>query len=479
MTYIPQQKFQTTAFGEQESTPSFAFIEGSASYDLIPANFRTFTATGGNVGTENRMFKMSTGTSVGGYGAVQSFRSIPHRVGKGITGRFSGYFESSVTNSWQGIGFISIGEEISFGYNGADFGVWHRYGGLSEVRTITITGAAGGSTNLTLTLNGVVYTIPLTAGTTQHNAYQISNWLNNNQSVWGADQLNSTVIISALSDGAKSGAYSFSHATATGTIAQNTAGVTKTSDFIAQGDFNGSVFSTFDPTKGNLYQISYQNMGYGEIVYSIMNPSTGLYDDVHRLEYPNSSTIVGVPNPSLRCGAYCVSIGSTTNLNVYVHSFSGFVDGVLNKTRNPRSQSTTATIVGTSETTAISIRNRRTYNAYNNQVEIQPLRVSVANNTPNNAVVRVRSTTTPNVELNYISAGNNLVADYSTTATAFSSGTILSVRTVSPTSSIEIDLEALEVTQPPSLHLIVTIERVNDTGSGDTLTTSITWYEDL
>ena len=126
------QKFQRTAFGEQESVPSNAFIEGSATYGLIPANFREFDATGGTTGVENRMFKVSSGTSVGGYGAIQSFRSIPHRVGKGVTGRFSGYFPSNVASSWQGIGFISIGEEMSFGYNGTSFGVWHRYGGLGS-----------------------------------------------------------------------------------------------------------------------------------------------------------------------------------------------------------------------------------------------------------------------------------------------------------------------------------------------------------
>ena len=101
-----------TAFDEIKAPQSVPYIEGASTYGLIPANFREFTATGGSAGVEGRLFKVSTGTSVGGYGAVQSFRSLPHRAGQGVTGRFSGYFASNAALSWQGIGFISLGEEM-------------------------------------------------------------------------------------------------------------------------------------------------------------------------------------------------------------------------------------------------------------------------------------------------------------------------------------------------------------------------------
>ena len=83
---------QKTAFNESLVESNTSYIEGSASYNLIPANFRQFTANGGSTGTEDRKFKVSTGTTVGGYGAIQSFRSVPHRVGKSVACRFSGYF---------------------------------------------------------------------------------------------------------------------------------------------------------------------------------------------------------------------------------------------------------------------------------------------------------------------------------------------------------------------------------------------------
>lgn len=469
-----------SAFNEDYGVSPESFIEGSATYGLIPANFREFTATGGSTGVDGRLFKTSTGTSVGGYGAIQSFRAIPHRVGKGVSGRFSGYFSSSTANSWQGIGFISIGEEMSFGYNGANFGVWHRYGGLSEVRTITVTGAASGSENLTLTLNGTGYTIPLTSGTVEHNAYEIAEWLNSNQSVWGADQLDDTIIINALSDGAKAGSYTFSSSTATGSIAQNTAGVTKTSDFIAESSWNGeSLSQTHDPSMGNLYQISYQNMGWGEIKYYIMDQMKGHFINVHTIRIPNTTQTLGIPNPSMRVGMYCVSIGSTTDLSVYANSFDASIDGVSSRTRNPRSYSASQNISTTNETAILTLRNRRTYNGYNNQVEIDPLLVTVSNDTNRSARVRVRATSSTGTEQNFTNIGTNLVADADTTAINYTGGRLLASAGLAASDSIEIDLQKLQIALPPTLMLVITVERSATGGSNTNFEATIGWYEDL
>lgn len=482
MAFFTREKQSKASFGEQNVVQDVSFIEGSATYNLIPANFREFTAVSGSTGTSGRLFLTSTGTTAFGYGAIQSFRAIPHRVGKGVTGRFSGYFESNVASSWQGLGFISIGEEMSFGYNGTDFGIWHRYGGLPEVRTITVTGASGGSTNLTLTLNSVAYIIPLTSGTVQHNAYEIAAWLNDsaNQSVWVADQLDDEVIISALSDGAKSGTYTFSHATATGTIAQNTAGVTKTSDFVSQSSWNGeAVFSGFDPSNGNLYQIKYPNMGFGEIIYSIMNPTTGEYDDVHKEQIPNEGTTLAIPNPSMRTGMYCASIGSTTNLNVYANSMAAFVEGSSNRTRNPRAYTASQSITTTNETAIFTVRNRRTYNYYNNQIEVSPLIVGVSNETARSAVVRVRATGSVGIEQNFQTIGTNLVLDADTTAVNFTGGRLLASRPIAPSGFAEIDLDKLQVSLPPSLYLVITVERTATGGSNTNFEGTLSWYEDL
>lgn len=482
MSFFSTNGGQRTAFNESEVVAPKPFIEGAGTYNLIPANFRQFTAASGSVAAENRLFKCSTGTSVGGYGALQSFRATPHRAGQGVRARFSGFFSSSVANSWQGIGFLSVGEEMSFGYNGTSFGLWHRYGGLPEVRTITITASASGSETLTLTLNSVAYSIPVTSGTEEYNASEVAAWMNDstNQSVWGADQLGDTVIFNTLSDGPKSGTYSASSSgTLTGTIAQDTAGVTKTSDFVAQESWNIDTFADLDPSKGNIYQIQYQNMGFGCIVYSVLDGSTGLFREVHRVRWPNTSTSIGIPNPSMRIGLYCVSLGSTTNLNVYASSLSVSVEGIDNRTRNPRGDSNTLSVTTTNETQLLALRNRRTYNGYNNQITIMPLLVSVTNESTRDAIVRIRATTASVTGQVFEAVGSNLVGDTSKNSITYSTGRDLVKEPVEPGGKAVIDLEGLMVNQPPSLLLTITVERVSTGGSNTNFTATINWYEDL
>ena len=470
----------SSAFGEQMVAELEPFIQASANYDLVPANFREFSATGGSTGASGGMFFAQTGTSVGGYGALQSFRSLNYKAGQGGTARFTGLFTTGVANSWQGVGLISVGDELSFGYNGEDFGVWHRHGGLPEIRTVTVTGAAGGSENLTLTLNGTGFTIPLTSGSTAHNAWEISDWINGDATagaIWHADNVDSTVIITALSDGAKSGTYSFASSSATGTIAQTTAGVTKTSDHIAQSSWNLNTFPALDPTKGNVYQIEYQYLGFGAITFSVEDGESGAFITVHRIQYPNTATTPSLGNPSLRLGLYAVSLGSTTDLTVKSASMAGYIQGKATKTRNPRAVDHTQSLGNSAETTLIALRNRKTYNGKFNQVEIEPELLTVANEGSKNVKIKVRATTDPGVELLYTAAGTNLVSDVATDSRTFSSGRVLASTVVAGGDNISIDLMKLQIRMPPTLHLIVT--GFKSSGAAADVTASLTYYEDL
>lgn len=475
MTYIPNQT-PLTAFGEVNTASNTAFIQNTAVYGLIPANFREYTSLSGTTGIVDRMFTVTTGTTSLGYGAIQSFRALNYNAGEGGLARFTALFQNSAASSWTGVGLVNVSDELSFGYNGTTFGIWHRYEGLSECRTITVTGASGGSTDLTLTLNTVAYTIPLTAGTVDHNAYEIATWLNANQSVWAADQVDDTVIIIAQSDGAKNGTYTFSHATATGTIAQNTAGVTKTSTHIPQASWNGKAISGLDPTQGNVYQIAYQYLGFGAIKFYVENESTGLFDLVHTIEYANNNTTPSLRQPSLRFGMYAASIGSTTDLTVQCGSCALFVQGEVKKTRNPRAVKNTQSVTS-SFTNVLTLRNRRTYNSLYNQIEVEPLNLNVSSESSKNVEIEVRTNATFSSDTNFSSAGNNLVTDIDTTSNTVTNGTLLAAFTLAANGNLSINLRDLEIRIPPSL--TVTISARVTSGAASNVTATLTYYEDL
>ena len=475
MTFIPNN-LDKTAFGELQTAGLTAFIQNTGVYGLIPSNFREYTSVSGTTGVEDRMFTVTTGTTLYGYGAIQSFRALNYNAGQGGLGRFTAVFQNNAANSWTGVGLVNLSDELSFGYNGTTFGIWHRYDGVAECRTITVTGASGGSTDLTLTLNTVDYTIPLTSGTVQHNAYEISTWLNANQSVWAADQVDDEVIIIAKSDGAKSGTYNYSHATSTGTIVQNTAGVTKTSDHIPQASWNQNTMSALDPTKGNVYQVAYQYLGFGDIKFYVEDEDTGNFTLVHIIKYANNETTPSLRNPSLRFGIYAASVGSTTDLKVQCASVGLFVQGEIQKTRNPRAVKNTQSVTS-SFTNVLTLRNRKTYNNLYNQVEAEPVNLTISSESTKNVEIEIRTNATFSGDTNFQSVGNKLVTDVDTTANTVTNGTLLAAFTLGANGNQTINLASFGIRIPPSLKF--TISARVTSGATSSVTATLTYYEDL
>lgn len=469
----------TSAFGDYVTAELTPFVQATAVYNQLPANMRTYTATGGSATLSGGQFICQTGTSVGGYGVIRSVRSVNYKGGMAARFRGTGVFTTGVANSIQGVGFFNVGDALCFGYYGTDFGIIHQHHGLQEVRVIEVTGASGGSTNLTLTLNTTAYTIPLTAGTTAHNAFEIEQWLKNNASdTWNASQNGSKVIISATSDGAKSGTYSFSHATATGTITQTTAGVTKTTDFTAQADWNVDTASWLtDPTNGNVFQIDVPYLGYGNHLFYAYNPSRSRYELVHVIEWADSNTQPSVGNPSMHIGCFAASLGSTTNLTTKSACVAAFIAGTPGRTRNPRSYRNLKSI-GTTLTSLFTLRNRDQFGNKANQVEIEPLLLTARTESSKGARIAVYTNATLGGETNFsYMEESTLVSEVSTSETTVTGGTPLLEFEVVAGAPTVIDLTQLRIRIPAGIYLTVAA-LVNSGAAADT-SASLSWYEDL
>lgn len=464
------------AYDEVNVAEDTAFVAGNAVYGFIPSNFRTFLAGAGTATTNGVMFQTTSGSSLGDYGVIRSFRSLNYKTGQGASIKCSGYFGTPQALTWSGMGGFNIGDEFSFGYNGLDFGIWHRYGGQAETQCLTITSGATGSETATITINDVVYNVPLTSGSVQENAYEIEAYINANATDIEAEQVDDCVQILFLSDGAKSGAYSFSSATATGSFAQLNAGVTKTSRHIPVANWTAEPPTDFDPLKGNTYKIDYQN-GFGEAHFFIEDKDSGRYKEVHVLRWANRNTVPNLTNPSLRVGCYATCIGSPTPVEVNMAYVAGFVEGQISKTRNPRAFSNTKSI-DTTLTNVLTLRNTRVYNGYANQVEIAPINVTLANDGGKTAIFELRGNPTVAGPTNFQAPGNNLVSQYDITGdTVTENGRLLASFVVAKGSSITVDLTPFLIRQPPTLRLVIAGRMAS--GAASDLTASLVWYEDV
>lgn len=465
------------SYGASSVEEDNAITVGNAVYGFIPANFRTFTQGGGTATTEANYFKVTSGTTLNDYGTIRSFRSLNYKTAQGARVRFSALFGEPQENSWSGVGAFNIGDELSFGYNGLNFGVWHRYNGKAEIQELQLTVGASGAETATVTINSTVYNIPITSGTVQFNAYQIAEYLNSNATAFVAEQLNDTVIIDFLSDGDKTGTFSFSSTgTATGSWTQLTQGVTKTSDHYSLDEWDSPYgYVGFDPSKGNNYEIVYQN-GYGNLQFYIEDPNTNIYKLVHTIKIANNFTVPNLYNPSLHIGLYATCLGNSTNVSVNCAYIGGFVSGKLRRTRNPRSEENTKSI-DTTLTNILTIRNSRTYNGLANQIEFDPLYLTIADDGLKSAIFKIITNATVAGPTNFQPIGTNLASQIDTTGGAVTGGRVLATFTVAKGGSLPIDLTSFVIRQPPGLTL--TIAGQMDSGSASDLTATLTWYEDV
>ena len=100
---------------------------------------------------------------------------------------------------------------------------------------------------------------------------------------WLADAVSGSVFfISARSNSTSTGAYSVAGSSIVGTFNRDQEGEAQTNTFITSGSFNvdrldgsGPSGMTLDPQKGNVYQIAYQYLGYGNAFFGVEDPETG------------------------------------------------------------------------------------------------------------------------------------------------------------------------------------------------------------
>ncbi len=367
---VNHQKKPLTAFGEVAVANRMPVTQIDAVYGLRNiTDSVSVTANGGSTATNDATtgFEWSaiTGTNAAGSAIFETRRAVRYRAGFGSLYRFTARFSTPKANSSQRAGCGNLGCELSFGYNGTEFGILYRNGGRAEIRVLTVTGAAGGNETATIKLNGTDFTVSLTAGTAKHNAFQIASAT---FAGWIASHNGSTVVFVATTAGARAGAYSFTSATATGTLAQTRAGGAYTDTWIPQSEWNldkmdgtGISGQVLDPSKGNVFEIQHQYLGYGAIAFALENKGHGVFQEVHRIECANSLNGPTLINPIMRLVYTAENLGNTTSLTVYGASAAGFVEGNNGHPRNPDGRGNSKASVGTTFTNIISLRVRRDF----------------------------------------------------------------------------------------------------------------------
>ena len=376
-----------SAFGELRVVEPNPRFQVDATYGLT-SDFATNINTSGTPGTvteSNSVFTLTTSTTNGSFVELTSRRYVRYRPGEGVFIEVTAAFPVGVAGNRRGCGAFNALERLSFhrDENGV-FGILRRIAGSVAIYRLTVTGRATGAETMTITLDGTAFTV--TSGgalaSTALTAQRIADV--GVFTGWDATSNGSVVTFVKRAAGTTPGAFSFSSATATGSIAQIRAGAANndTAGFVAQANWSEDTLSglggTSNPsgvtladagtpsntvmlTTNNLVtRIVFPYLGYGTIKFEIMSPA-GDWITVHKIYYPGSALIPTMRNPTLRGGWYVESVGSTTPATITGTCAAGFVDGKVVPMRHSVGTPELDVTVSTTEYALLCIRVGRTF----------------------------------------------------------------------------------------------------------------------
>jgi len=346
---------QVSAFGEPLAISPTAVIQLDGIYGTTNDVIQTYTnGTGSSAGSVDGMFRVHSGTSQGGYGVLRSKRFVRYRPGQGIQCRMTAGFTTGVAGSSQFAGLANQENRVGFGYDGTRFGVVRSTGGKAVILTMVINTAPDAPQTATITLNGVAYTVALTAGTAAHAVTEMVNRVGG-YGTWLTQQTDGAMLWLGPV-GVANGAFNFTstgNATATFTVVQ--AGVNQTHNWTYQEEWNvdkldgsGAIDTNpsgmlLDTTKLNVYQVSMRWLGAGVISYAIEDELSGTLVYVHREHYVNQHTTTHTANPSFKVQYNAVNTTNTTDIQVYGGSMYAAIEGTIHLNELTRSASTSKT----------------------------------------------------------------------------------------------------------------------------------------
>ena len=158
----------------------------------------------------------------------------------------------------------------------------------------------------------------------------------------------------------------------------------------------GTGINTFlkrlDVTKGNIYQIQYQWLGFGQITFSVFDTDTQTYNRLHTIHYPNKYDEPSIRNPSLPICFMVQNTTNTSNIILKTSSAAAFIEGKSTKLTHRHAIDNSKTI--TTETPILTIRVKETFEGLENRTLVFPDIVSMASDGTKNVKYRVYINTT-------------------------------------------------------------------------------------
>lgn len=305
--------------------------------------------------------------------------------------------------------------------------------------------------------------------------------------VWTTSAANSTQVIGC---GNVTNGYFFGYNGIAFGISRRNGG---SDNWVAQTSWNGDKCdgtgaSGFNWNKalGNVMQIKYPYLGYGDITFWVEDSVTSAWILCHTIQYANSSASTQLSNPSFPFYANVTNSGSTTNLIVYVGSVGIFISGQREFLGAQWAIDSLKNTI-TAEANLINIRNCTTYNTVTNQGIIRLRSLTCSTDNGNGlATIRLKKGVTIGGSPSFtpingttadqgvtITSGNSIIS-YDVAGTGVTGTTIFNVCLARNSNSI-VDLTPYKLYLNPAETLTIT----GFSAASASLQVAINWNEDV
>lgn len=476
----------STAFGEVTVAEMTPLVQMQFVYGANPRLVQTITGGSGTTSTANSVITVSTGTTIGSHEHVESVAHAKNYPGQGRLARWTALYPTGGVATGEAIAGIGNDEDgLFFGFEGIGFGILHRSDGRYEYQELAISnGATIAGGTITITLDGVATEVEVVNGDSPQAVVRAIVATAFTQ--WDHDADGAEVIYYSHLASDKTGLFSLVDTDSTGVVGVFTElvqGVVSTDDWIPQTDWNVDNLDgdddganpsgmLLDTTLGNVYQVQFQWLGFGEIRFRIENPATGRLIIVHRIKYTNSQTMPSLQNPTLPM-FLGVDNGSTGfDIKIQASSMAVFVEGRINPATEGVASSAIGTASGdiTTETPLLCVRGKRVFQGVENRVAWIPKVLSFSAAGTGGAKF-----TTLRVTINPIIGGDPVFNDLSTATSILETDTLGTTLTGGAVvgsfefgASVEnfvLDLEPFTVKQEPGTTVCFSAQ--TDGGSSD------------
>lgn len=462
-----------SAFGEPIAVSMTPVIQLDGIYGLPNSRFEKFTSGTGFV-SANDLMEVSTGIGAYGYGVLRSRRTVRYRPGQGALARFTAKFSEGTSGYIQRAGFFSQEQAIQVGYQDENFGIIKQSGGKAQIMELNLISAAAGNENVSIVLDGTLYSVSATNVGLSGNVAEIGN---QEYSGWTVNHYDNSVYFLSQSLGLKTGSFSLSsNGSLSGTFHVQTSGVADSVTFIPQSAFNldkldgtGTSGMVLNPQTLNVYQINFRWLGAGEIRFAIEDPCSGDMFFFHHIHWANRYDIPHIANPSMKVGYVAASLGGTgTDISVGGASILGGIEGSIISNYFPIAVTHTRSDtmnVANAVYHVLSVKNNIIVNDSVKKINLreilpQSLAASMSTSSSAPATIYLYLDATTSSVLTFEVVGE--CTSYSRTPTIITGGTVIGVYAVGGASDINIDLTALRLVIPPNSNLSVGVSCGNN-----------------